>query len=313
MRLKKRIEDFKKANIKKLNNFLNNKEKEEEENEIVKEKAKPSININCIKKDNKVTNFFNTVKEKAKNNTNLFKSKTNKESDNKAVENVKKSKLSGVLNVFNKKSKSNNESVAIENAKKSFLSEKDKKAIKYVGIGWGVVLSLLVIISAASPNTEKHKSDKYEYANKPVITSTTNDNSSTKTKSTEQKENNESKEKETETTVQEKVEEPVVETTETNNEETNATNDETGYYNDGNDNYTEPSPDYGYVDPTPAPVEEPSYYEPVYPEYTEQTVYITNTGKKYHNSGCRTLKDSCIPISLTDAINQGYTPCQICH
>lgn len=308
MRLKKYVDDFKKANIKKLNNFLNNKEKEEA-NEIVKEDAKSAININCIKKDNKVTNLFNTVKEKAKNTTSLFKSKTNKELDNKAIENTKQSKLRGVLNVFNKKSKSNNEPVATESAKKSFLSEKDKKAIKYVGIGWGVVLSLLVIISVASPNTEKPKSDKYEYANKPVITSTTNDNSSTKTKSTEQKENNESKEKETETTVQEKVEDPVVETTETNNE----VNNETGYYNDGNDNYTEPSPDYGYVDPTPAPVEEPSYYEPVYPEYTEQTVYITNSGKKYHNSGCRFLKDSCIPISLTDAINQGYAPCQVCH
>ena len=162
MRFKKYIEDFKKTNIKKLNKFLNNDKDKEDTNEIVKEDANSTININCTKKDTKVANFFSNMKEKAKNTTSLLKSKINKESDNKSIENVKKSKLNGLLNVFNKKSKSNNEPVAIENAKKSFLSEKDKKAIKYVGIGWGVVLSLLVIISAASPNTEKPKSDKYE-------------------------------------------------------------------------------------------------------------------------------------------------------
>lgn len=45
----------------------------------------------------------------------------------------------------------------------------------------------------------------------------------------------------------------------------------------------------------------------------EQTVYITNTGEKYHNAGCRYLKNSSIPISLSQAQAQGYTPCKVCH
>ena len=42
------------------------------------------------------------------------------------------------------------------------------------------------------------------------------------------------------------------------------------------------------------------------------TVYITNTGAKYHNPGCRTLH-SRIAISLSAAKAQGYTACGICH
>ena len=42
------------------------------------------------------------------------------------------------------------------------------------------------------------------------------------------------------------------------------------------------------------------------------TVYITDTGKKYHNADCRTLDDSQYPISLEDAINAGYGPCGVC-
>jgi len=44
----------------------------------------------------------------------------------------------------------------------------------------------------------------------------------------------------------------------------------------------------------------------------EVTVYITRTGKKYHRSGCRYLRKSCIPTSLTEAKRQGYTPCKVC-
>ena len=43
------------------------------------------------------------------------------------------------------------------------------------------------------------------------------------------------------------------------------------------------------------------------------TVYITNTGKKYHSSGCRYLSKSRIPISLTKAKQRGYTPCSVCR
>jgi len=42
-------------------------------------------------------------------------------------------------------------------------------------------------------------------------------------------------------------------------------------------------------------------------------VYITNTGEKYHRDGCSSLSKSKIPISLSDAIARGYTPCARCY
>lgn len=44
----------------------------------------------------------------------------------------------------------------------------------------------------------------------------------------------------------------------------------------------------------------------------ERTVYITNTGSKYHRSGCQHLRKSCISISLSDAKDRGYSPCSKC-
>lgn len=43
------------------------------------------------------------------------------------------------------------------------------------------------------------------------------------------------------------------------------------------------------------------------------TVYITNTGKKYHKKGCRYLKKSSIAIKKSNAVKQGYTACKICR
>lgn len=43
------------------------------------------------------------------------------------------------------------------------------------------------------------------------------------------------------------------------------------------------------------------------------TVYITNTGSKYHRSGCQYLRKSKIAISKSNAQSQGYTPCSRCH
>lgn len=43
------------------------------------------------------------------------------------------------------------------------------------------------------------------------------------------------------------------------------------------------------------------------------TVYVTDTGTKYHNSGCRHLSESSRAIDLDTAIEQGYTACQACH
>ncbi|WP_459195688.1 ComEC/Rec2 family competence protein [Wukongibacter baidiensis] len=48
------------------------------------------------------------------------------------------------------------------------------------------------------------------------------------------------------------------------------------------------------------------------PESKTKTVYVTETGKKYHTGGCGYLKKSKIPINLTDAKIQGYTPCSRC-
>ena len=47
-------------------------------------------------------------------------------------------------------------------------------------------------------------------------------------------------------------------------------------------------------------------------ETIEQTVYITDTGEKYHRYGCQYLRESCHPISLSEALNRGYTPCKRC-
>ena len=43
-----------------------------------------------------------------------------------------------------------------------------------------------------------------------------------------------------------------------------------------------------------------------------QTVYITETGSKYHRDGCQYLSKSQIAISLTDAKSQGYSACSKC-
>ena len=43
------------------------------------------------------------------------------------------------------------------------------------------------------------------------------------------------------------------------------------------------------------------------------TVYITDTGSKYHRTGCKYLKKSKHAISLKDAKAQGYGPCSICN
>jgi micrococcal nuclease len=42
------------------------------------------------------------------------------------------------------------------------------------------------------------------------------------------------------------------------------------------------------------------------------TVYVTNSGKRYHREGCASLRRSKIPLSLDDAVRSGYEPCGIC-
>lgn len=48
-------------------------------------------------------------------------------------------------------------------------------------------------------------------------------------------------------------------------------------------------------------------------ETVANTVYITNTGKKYHKGGCRYLSKSKIPTSLESAVDQGYGSCSVCY
>jgi len=51
----------------------------------------------------------------------------------------------------------------------------------------------------------------------------------------------------------------------------------------------------------------------IVPAGGDQIVYITKTGKKYHQDGCGALSRSKIPIKLEDAIKRGYEPCRRCN
>ena len=75
-------------------------------------------------------------------------------------------------------------------------------------------------------------------------------------------------------------------------------------YQNGSITYITPTPE---PTPTSAPTPEP-VSEPV-----GTTVYITETGSKYHQDGCQYLSKSQIAISLSDAKSQGYEPCKKCH
>lgn len=44
----------------------------------------------------------------------------------------------------------------------------------------------------------------------------------------------------------------------------------------------------------------------------EITVYVTETGSKYHRAGCRYLWNSKIPMKLSEA-KKYYNPCSVCN
>ena len=48
------------------------------------------------------------------------------------------------------------------------------------------------------------------------------------------------------------------------------------------------------------------------PEVRSQTVYVTRTGEKYHNDGCRYLSRSQIETTVAKAKENGYTACSVC-
>lgn len=64
---------------------------------------------------------------------------------------------------------------------------------------------------------------------------------------------------------------------------------------------SEPEPE-----PQPDPEPEPE------PEPESETVYITDSGTKYHRSGCGSLWNSRSAISLDEAEARGYTACLRC-
>lgn len=41
-------------------------------------------------------------------------------------------------------------------------------------------------------------------------------------------------------------------------------------------------------------------------------VYVTESGTKYHQSGCQYLSQSCIKMELSKALSKGYTACSKC-
>ncbi len=47
-------------------------------------------------------------------------------------------------------------------------------------------------------------------------------------------------------------------------------------------------------------------------DYAETTVYVTNTGTKYHRYGCQYLRQSCIEKTLSEAQAEGYGACSVC-
>lgn len=65
---------------------------------------------------------------------------------------------------------------------------------------------------------------------------------------------------------------------------------------------------------TPIEVEQSVPQENVVHDTAETTVYITNSGKKYHLPECRYIKNktNVIECSMSEAINMGYHPCKVC-
>ena len=48
-------------------------------------------------------------------------------------------------------------------------------------------------------------------------------------------------------------------------------------------------------------------------ENAYETVYVTESGEKYHRSYCQYLRNSKIPITLKDAVGKGYGRCSKCN
>ena len=71
-----------------------------------------------------------------------------------------------------------------------------------------------------------------------------------------------------------------------------------------------PAPPSAPAETTTVPLPQSPTYAP--PAASGPTVYVTNTGKKYHNAGCQYLRQSQHPVPLSQAKALGYTPCSKC-
>lgn len=84
-------------------------------------------------------------------------------------------------------------------------------------------------------------------------------------------------------------------------------------YYDGSKDVLERSDNLNYIFVEhKEPVEKSSDTGTSIVEKTEETVYITSTGTKYHKSSCSYL-NSRISITKNDAIKKGYTACSRCN
>ena len=77
--------------------------------------------------------------------------------------------------------------------------------------------------------------------------------------------------------------------------------------NEKNKKETSISSEETFAETTTEATEETAY------DSSNETVYITDSGNKYHRSGCRTLKKSKHAISKSSAVKQGYEACGVCH
>lgn len=48
-------------------------------------------------------------------------------------------------------------------------------------------------------------------------------------------------------------------------------------------------------------------------DISNDTVYVTGSGNKYHLQSCRYLGDHAVPIALKDAVSNGYELCTDCY
>ena len=46
----------------------------------------------------------------------------------------------------------------------------------------------------------------------------------------------------------------------------------------------------------------------------DEMVFVTKSGEKYHKATCRWAQDTiCIEMTRKEAIEMGYSPCNVCH